>query len=260
MARNVQVLLIENVDGTGIVGDVVQVRKGFARNFLLPRGMAETPSEAKIAQLQTKRKEAIKALGELRKNREALIGKLVGQAITLVRSCNDLGILYAAITQHEIAAELAKAGFAGIADREVRLGQPIKRVGEYAVTIKFILPAIPDEAVAKAKTSKKATEVDSNLEAEVKVTIKPDRELNLGRRDDAPSAEAAAMAEVDAAAAGKGEARGEGKKGEGKPKSDKKDAGDKPAKAEKAEKADKAEKAPKAEKADKPAKGDKAKK
>ncbi|HYD00071.1 MAG TPA: 50S ribosomal protein L9, partial [Phycisphaerales bacterium] len=231
---------------TGIVGDVVNVRKGFARNFLLPRGLAETPSEAKIKDLQSKRKEAIKHLAELRKSREALVEKLEGHELTMIRSCNDLGILYAAVTQHEIAAELEKAGFKGIADREVRLGQPIKRVGDYPITIKFQLQAVPEEETStKAKAAKK--EDNAPLEAHVQLHVKPDRELNIGRRDrdEAPKA-----AEGEGAAPAEGAEGDEGKRAKdksakfdtAKPGQKKDDAGEKPAKAPKAEKADKGEK------------------
>lgn len=193
MARNLQVLLVENVDGTGIVGDVVHVRKGFARNFLLPRGIATTPDEAKIKELQGKRKEAIKALGELKKSRAALIEKLKGQTITMIRSCNDLGILYGAVTQHEIAVELAKAGFKGVIDREVRIALPIKRVGDYGVTVKFSDIQVPDEAAVKA-TTRAAKRDEVVLEAEIKVIVKPDRELDIDRgRAEAEAAESATI-------------------------------------------------------------------
>jgi len=249
MARNLQVLLLENVESTGIVGDVVNVRKGFARNFLLPRGLAETPSEAKIKDLQGKRKEAIKQLSELRKSREALVQKLEGFELTTIRSCNDLGILYAAVTQHEIAAELEKAGFKGIVDREVRLGQPVKRIGDYPLTVKFQLQAVPEEeSSAKAKSAKK--EENAPLEAHITLHVKPDRELNLGRRDrDEARPEGEQAAEGGEPGAEGAEKRTKDKTAKfetGKPQQKKEEApAEKPAKAPKAEKA---EKAPKAEK------------
>ena len=241
MARNVQILLLETVESTGIVGDVVNVRKGFARNFLLPRGLAETPSEAKIKDLQGKRKEAIKHLAELRKSREVLVEKLTGHEMTMIRSCNDLGILYAAVTQHEIAADLEKAGFKGIADREVRLGQPIKRVGDYTVTIKFQLQAVPEEeSVIKAKGKIAKKEDNAPLEAEVKLHVKPDRELSTGRRDRDDAPKAAEGAENAEGAAEGGEEGGKRTKDKSAKfetaKPAQKEAAEKPAKAPKAEK------------------------
>jgi large subunit ribosomal protein L9 len=189
MARNLQVLLLNNVDGTGIVGDVVNVRKGFFRNYLAPRGIATAPDEKLIKELQLKRKDAIKLLASQRKGREDLIAKLAGVELTLVRSCNDVGILYAAVTQQEIADELAKAGFKGVLDREVRLGQPIKRLGDYSIAVKFSMTAIPDED-GKGKAVEAAS-----LESEIKIHVKPDRELELTRREKEAAEEAAAAAE-----------------------------------------------------------------
>ena len=69
MAHSLKLLLTENVENTGIVGDVVVVRKGYARNFLLPRGLATVPSDALIKQLQGKRADALKQLDTLRSER-----------------------------------------------------------------------------------------------------------------------------------------------------------------------------------------------
>lgn len=229
MARVIELLLTENVEGTGIVGDVVKVRKGFARNYLLPRAFATTPSPEKVAQLKTKREEAQKALAELRKQREVLIGKLEGHQITLVRSCNDQGILYGGVTQQDMVDLLATEKFTGIKARDVRIGATIKRIGDYDIHVKF----------------------EADLEATVKLHVKPDRELDLGDKPEAaPAAEAAAPAEgaaTEAAAAAAPAAAPAGK-------------GEKPAKAEKSAKAEKDAKAPTAEpkaegeKGEKPAK------
>lgn len=214
MARTLELLLVENVEGSGIVGDVVKVRKGFARNYLLPRGMATQPSPEKIKELAGKRAEAERQIAELRRQREDLIKKLDGYKLEMVRSCNDLGILYGAITQHEISQALAKAGFAGIKDREVRIGSAMKRVDTYDLDVKFA----------------------SDLVASIKLEIKPDRPLDLRRMGaEEPAAAAAPAAEGEAVLPAE------------------KNAKDKTAKAPKAEKADgeKAEKPAKAEKADK---------
>jgi large subunit ribosomal protein L9 len=66
MARTLELLLTENVEGTGIVGDVVKVRKGYARNYLMPRNFATTPSPEKVKDLATKREEAQRQLAALR--------------------------------------------------------------------------------------------------------------------------------------------------------------------------------------------------
>ncbi|MBY0261959.1 MAG: 50S ribosomal protein L9 [Phycisphaerales bacterium] len=154
MAKTIELLLVETVENLGIVGDVVKVRTGYARNFLLPRELATVPSEALIKSLQQKRVEAEKEIAAIRTQRAGTIEKLKGFALELTRACNDQGILYGAVTQQEIAAALTAAGNP-VRPRDVRLSSAIKRVDTYDIHIKF----------------------ETELETDVKLTIKPDRVL-----------------------------------------------------------------------------------
>lgn len=225
MPSTVELLLVENVENTGIVGDVVRVRKGYARNYLLPRGLATEPSQDLIKSLAGKRADAERMLAELRKQREALTAKLAGYELTLIRSCNDQGILYAAITQHDIAAGLAAVGFEGIKDREVRLGQTIKRVDSYQVHIKF----------------------EADLDAPITLHVNADRELEL-RRGDESNPQGAISENLPKPAEGAEEGKKKGKKGDAAAT----DAGD--AKAKKPEADAPAAAAPAADKAEKKSK------
>lgn len=165
MAKNVKLLLIENVDDLGIVGDVVNVRTGFARNYLLPRNLATQPDEALIKQLAGKRAQAEKLMADRRKDREALSGKLQGVEVEMIRACNDMGILYGAVTQQDIAAALGKQGFK-VAPRDVRITSAIKRVDTFDVHIKL----------------------DNDLDSVIKLAVKPDRELTKEAQGEAASA------------------------------------------------------------------------
>ncbi|HED54335.1 MAG TPA: 50S ribosomal protein L9 [Phycisphaerales bacterium] len=136
MVKNIQLLLLENVDNLGIVGDVVTVRAGYARNYLLPRGLATTPDEALIASLAEKRKQAEIEQGKLRIEREKLIQRLEGVEVTMERACNDLGLLYGSVTQQDISGALRTLEF-DVKPREVRLPQVIKRLGQFEVNIKL---------------------------------------------------------------------------------------------------------------------------
>lgn len=227
MSKNLKLLLTENVEALGIVGDVVNVRTGYARNFLLPRSLATQPSEEKIKALAAKRAEAEKQLALLRKEREELTKKLQGVEVHLTRSCNDQGILYASITQQDIAAALATMGH-GVKPRDVRINQSIKRVDTYTVHVK----------------------PDSDLDAEIKIWVMADRKLDIDARDSA--GEVPAQAEGEAPAEGEGKAEGKGKKSDKKEgKADAKADGQaegKPAKKEKGEKKEpKSTDAPKSE-------------
>ncbi len=194
MARTVKLLLTENVDNLGIVGDVVNVRVGYARNFLLPRQLATVPSDEVIADLAEKRKQAEAERARLRKSREAAIEKIEGLEITMTRACNDQGQLYGSVTQQDIASALTELGY-DVMPREVRLSHTIKRIDNFEVMVKF----------------------DADLEANVKLHVVPDRELELEREDMefdnegnlvekparpvAPGAEAAAVDQKSVAAA-----------------------------------------------------------
>ncbi|MCB9845750.1 MAG: 50S ribosomal protein L9 [Phycisphaeraceae bacterium] len=161
MAKNVKLLLVENVDNLGIVGDVVTVRTGYARNFLLPRGMATEPDDAVLTSLASKRAQAKAQLAEERKQREGLVGRLAGLEITLTRSCNDQGILYGSVSQNDLAEALTSAGYR-VRPRDVRLAQTIKRLGTYDVHLRL----------------------DSDLVADIRLIVSPDREIVEDEREE----------------------------------------------------------------------------
>ncbi|MEM1184072.1 MAG: 50S ribosomal protein L9 [Planctomycetota bacterium] len=161
MAKSIRLLLTENVDNLGIVGDVVNVRLGYARNFLLPRNLATVPSEDIIASLAAKRKDAEAQQKALRSSREELIAKINGLEITLERSCNDQGQLYGSVTQQDIANALTELGYS-VRGREVRLSHTIKRIDHYDVLIKF----------------------DTDLEAHIQVWVAADRHIEEDDREE----------------------------------------------------------------------------
>ena len=153
--RTVELLLLENIDGVGIIGDVVKVRTGYARNYLLPMGMAEPPTQTRIDELQADREVALAAQTAKRHERESLIDKMDEVELTLVRSCNDQGGLYGSVTQRDIAAALAEVGYEGIEIRSVRLPASIRRIGSYEVPIQF----------------------DADLRTDITVVVEPDQPL-----------------------------------------------------------------------------------
>jgi large subunit ribosomal protein L9 len=135
--RTIELLLNENVENLGIVGDVVKVRTGYARNFLLPMQIAEVPSDERIAELQTERTTALAQVAAQRNDREELTARMEEVELTLVRSCNDRGGLYGSVTQRDISEALEQVGFGGIEIRAVRLPSSIRRIGTYEIPIQF---------------------------------------------------------------------------------------------------------------------------
>jgi large subunit ribosomal protein L9 len=176
MARPVELLLTRNVENLGIVGDIVKVRAGYARNYLLPHALAEHPTDAKIESLKEVRAKALAEIAAQRQLREETIGKLSGVSIKLVRSCNDQGVLYGSITQRDIADALVTAGYA-VDMRAVRLANPFRRVGSYACTIQF----------------------DRDLKADITVEVAADRTLES--MEEAKKAAEAAEAAIQASEA-----------------------------------------------------------
>ncbi len=227
MPTNIKLLLTENVEALGIVGDVVNVRTGYARNFLLPRDLATQPSEEKIKALASKRAEAEKMLAELRKKREELNKKLQGIEVHLIRSCNDQGILYGAITQQDVASALKEQGH-DVKPRDVRINQVIKRIDAYDVHVKL----------------------DSDLDSIIKLWVVADRKLDLEKAKEEQHAAEGAEGGQHEHADHKGDHKGE--KADHKPehKVEKAPKAEKSAEkhAEKSEKAD--DKKPKSKKKD----------
>jgi large subunit ribosomal protein L9 len=154
MAKNIELLLLRSVENLGIVGDIVKVKPGYARNYLLPHGLAETPTPSRIEALKEERLKAQAELAELRAAREELLGRMSDVTITLVRSCNDQGVLYGSVTQRDISDALQEAGY-DVGVRSVRLSQPIRRIGPYDVPIQF----------------------EKDLRTEVHVVVEPDQPL-----------------------------------------------------------------------------------
>ncbi len=152
--RRLELLLTSNVENLGIVGDIVRVRMGFARNYLLPMGLAEVPTPEKIEALAEKREIALRDYEAKRSEQSSIIDNLEGIVLTLTRSANDQGGLYGSVTQRDIADALIENGFS-VDTRAVRLHQAIRRIGEYHVTIQF----------------------GSDLRVDVEVMVNPDRPL-----------------------------------------------------------------------------------
>ena len=153
--RTITVLLNQNVESLGIVGDVVKVKPGFARNFLLPLGIAEAPTDERVEALKAARAEAFAELEKVRGERKQIIDALEEMSITLVRSCNDRGVLYGSVTQRDISDGLVELGHA-VDERAVRLANPIRRVGDYPVVIQF----------------------EKDLRAQIHIVVEADRSLS----------------------------------------------------------------------------------
>ncbi len=129
-----QVILLERVAKLGQMGDVVNVKPGFARNYLLPQGKALTASERNIADFAARKAQLEARNLETRKEAEALGERLAGQTFVVIRSASDGGALYGSVTPRD-AAEAAEAGGFSVDRKQVVLIRPIKELGLHDVSV-----------------------------------------------------------------------------------------------------------------------------
>jgi large subunit ribosomal protein L9 len=130
------VILLERVAKLGQMGEVVKVKDGFARNFLLPQGKALRVNEANIAKFEAQ-KAVLEANNlETRKEAQAAADKIDGQKFVVIRSASDSGALYGSVTPRDASEAAEAAGF--IVDRrQVILQKPIKELGLHDVTVQL---------------------------------------------------------------------------------------------------------------------------
>ena len=129
-----QVILLERVAKLGQMGEVVNVKDGYARNFLLPQGKALRANDGNIKSFEAK-KAVLQAQNlETKKEAEAVGVKLDGQIFTVIRSASDAGALYGSVTTRDAAEAATAAGFT-INRGQVSLDRPIKDLGMHVVSV-----------------------------------------------------------------------------------------------------------------------------
>ena len=129
-----QVILLERVAKLGQMGEVVDVKPGYARNFLLPQGKAMNATAGNIARFETEKAQLEAHNLETRKEADALGEKLAGQQFIVIRSASDSGSLYGSVTTRD-AAEAATAEGFSVDRKQVALTAPIKELGIHTVTV-----------------------------------------------------------------------------------------------------------------------------
>jgi large subunit ribosomal protein L9 len=129
-----EVILLQRIARLGQMGDVVRVRDGFARNFLLPQGKALRANEANRKRFDREKVQLEARNLELRKEAEAVAEKLSGQSFIVIRQAGETGQLYGSVSTRDIT-EVAAAGGFNIERQQVRLDRPIKTIGLHQVTI-----------------------------------------------------------------------------------------------------------------------------
>ena len=171
MAAKTKILLNESVRHVGRVGDVVEVAPGYARNYLIPKGLAVEPTKANLKKVEVLKQAILKQEQELRAKQEKIIAKLQGVEVTLERRANEQGGLFGSVGANDIAHALQGLGYE-VEASDINLSEKLDRIEKYTVEVKFA----------------------SDLSTDIKVWIAPDA-------DSKAAIDAFAKAKADAAPA-----------------------------------------------------------
>lgn len=130
-----EVILLEKVANLGNLGDVVKVKDGYARNYLIPQGKAKRATKANIEEFAARKAELERLAAEKLAAAQARAEKLAGYTLTIARKAGVDGRLFGSVTNVDIAETLQAQGF-DVVRSEVRMPQgPLKMVGEYEITL-----------------------------------------------------------------------------------------------------------------------------
>ncbi|MBN3804984.1 50S ribosomal protein L9 [Paraburkholderia sp. Ac-20336] len=143
-----QIILLEKVVNLGNLGDIVKVKDGYARNFLIPNKKARRATKEALAEFEVRRAELEKIAAEKLAAAQAQGEKLAGSTVQINQKAGVDGRLFGSVTNADVAEALAKQGFA-VEKAQVRLPEgPLKMVGEHAVQVSLHTDVLVDVTVA----------------------------------------------------------------------------------------------------------------
>ena len=209
------VILLERIEKLGQIGDVVKVKPGFARNYLLPQKKALRATDANRARFEQQRSQIEASNLKRRQEAESISGKVDGMVVVLVRQAGETGHLFGSVTPRDIADAIT-AGGVTVERRQVILDRPIKMLGLYQVRVALHPEVVvsvtaniaksDDEAAVQLKhggfvgsAEERATTLDQML-ADAEAQLPPEV-LAQREAEAAEAAKAAATAEAPAAEA-----------------------------------------------------------
>ncbi len=168
------IILLQRVEKLGQMGEVVNVKPGYARNYLLPQKKALRATKENVAEFEQRRTQLEADNLDRRQEAERVAGRLDGLSVVLTRQASDSDQLYGSVTTRDIADEVTEAGFT-IDRRQVELDRPIKTVGlhrvrvrlhpEVAVEVTANVARSAEEAVAQARGERPSATDDDDVEA-----------------------------------------------------------------------------------------------
>lgn len=150
-----EIILLERMGRLGQIGDVVKVKDGYARNFLLPQGKALRATESNRKHFDTERAQLEARDLERKVEAEAVAAKLSGQLFIVIRQAGENGQLYGSVSTRDIATAVTEGGFS-IERQQVLLNRPIKALGLHEVRVALHGEVIPQVLINVARTEEEA--------------------------------------------------------------------------------------------------------
>lgn len=147
-----EIILTESIDGLGEIGEVVKVKPGFARNYLLPKGFAVVADQRNVKELEHQKRQLERKALKVAKTSEALKTKIEAVSCVFALRAGEEGKLFGSVTSADICAKLAEAEIE-IDRKKIQLDEPIKAIGEQTVEVK-----LPGAVTAEIKVSVVAAE------------------------------------------------------------------------------------------------------
>jgi large subunit ribosomal protein L9 len=162
-----QVILLERIEKLGQMGDVVAVKDGFARNFLVPQGKALRATKDNLAAFEQRRVQLEAANLQRKEDATAAASKVDGRSVTILRQAGETGQLYGSVNARDVAEAFTDAGVT-IERRQVRLDSPLKALGIHAVRVALHPEVVVQVSVNIARSAEEAElQADPELAAAV---------------------------------------------------------------------------------------------
>jgi large subunit ribosomal protein L9 len=181
-----QVILLKDVEKVGLRGEVVDVARGYARNFLLPRRLAETATPAKVAELERRSERRSRQEASTFDQARELGSKLEATELRFEVKAGPTGSLFGSVTATDLADEIWRAARIRVDRRKIGLGDPIKKVGRYEVPVELFTDVTVDVQVLVVAEGGQVSDteapgggLDAAADAEVSDTVEAAPEAEL---------------------------------------------------------------------------------
>jgi large subunit ribosomal protein L9 len=173
-----QIILLERVPKLGQMGEVVSVKPGYARNFLIPHGKALRATKASIGDFEKRRAQLEAHNLERKQDAQAMAAKVAGQMVTLIRQASETSQLFGSVNPRDVAVAFTESGIT-LERQQVRLEQPLKTLGMHDVIV-----ALHPEVEVTVKVNVARSQAEADLQAgkaapPVEAEEEEERELTL---------------------------------------------------------------------------------